>query len=268
MTQLKRPGTAVEELVDIIRERIITGEYKPGFRLSQQHLAEEFEVSRTPLREALQRLSTEGLVLSLTNRGMEVAPATLTDVEGSYALRLLVEPAIIAAIAITATDQDVEQMAAALAVMEGASVSTTDFQRAHLDYHAILLSHYPKASAGLTKDLHTQIRRHQRLYFSRPLAAHDFTSLDRIFLEAVTRRDGEVARHVLEAHLIDACLGMVRAVEPDHLFAELPIVLHGLAIEFKGDLAGAAPVEISWTDGRAVGVPALHTSNLTYLPPN
>lgn len=92
MSTVKRPGTVVDDLVENLRERIVTGALAPGVRLSQQQLAEDLQVSRTPLREALQRLATEGLVIGQANRGMVVAPVPLSDVEDAYALRLLVEP--------------------------------------------------------------------------------------------------------------------------------------------------------------------------------
>ena len=54
MSTVKRPGTVVDDLVENLRERIVTGALAPGVRLSQQQLAEDLQVSRTPLREALQ----------------------------------------------------------------------------------------------------------------------------------------------------------------------------------------------------------------------
>jgi DNA-binding GntR family transcriptional regulator len=267
MKKTKRPGTAVDELVATIRERIVSGQLAPGLRLSQQQMAEELQVSRTPLREALQRLATEGLVVSLVNRGMIVAPAPLSDVEGSYSLRLLVEPAMVSAIVSTVTDSDIDQMATALSEMEQPAVSTRDFQEAHWRYHQVLLDRYPEPSSDLIRNLHTRIKRHQRLYFSRPPAVADFTWLDRIFLDAVTRRDGMLARHVLEFHLLDATLGLLLEVEPDHQFDALPVTLRGIQVEIDGlDAPGRLkrPAQIRWIPSAPPGLPDLKTSNLEY----
>ena len=54
-----RSGTMVDEIYLVLRERIIDGSFAPGQRLSQEHLAKELQVSRTPLREAFQRLERD-----------------------------------------------------------------------------------------------------------------------------------------------------------------------------------------------------------------
>ena len=269
MTTSKRPGTAVDDLVGALRERIVSGQLAPGMRLSQQQLAEELDVSRTPLREALQRLATEGLVVTQANRGMVVAPAPLSDVEGSYALRLLVEPAIVSAIVTTVTESDIEQMATALTEMERPGVSTRRFQEAHLQYHQVLLSRYPQPAADLIRQLHTRIHRHQRLYFSRPPAIADFTWLDRIFLDAVRERDGALARHLLEFHLLDAAVGVVAEVEPDHRYDSLLVSLAGLGLEVRGLAADPLnrPATVRWLRETPPGLPELKTSNLHYTRP-
>jgi DNA-binding GntR family transcriptional regulator len=62
-----------ERLLEIIEERIATGCYPPGMRLDETELANEFEVSRTPIREALMQLSFSGLVDMRPRRGAVVA---------------------------------------------------------------------------------------------------------------------------------------------------------------------------------------------------
>ena len=267
MTMLKRPGTAVDETLEKIRERIISGVYSPGMRISQQELAAELEVSRTPLREALQRLTHEGLVISKANRGMEVAPASIVDVEGSYYLRLLVEPATIAAIAPQVTEEDIAVMERALSRMEQPAVSTRDFQEAHSEYHNVLLHRYPKASADLTKELHAQIYRYQRLYFGRPVAIADFTWLDRIFLQAVMERNGGRARHLLEFHLLDAAIGLVLEAEPKHTFKVLKVAVQAMHMEIEGlgEPDAVRPYRVRWLQGEPTELPELKTSNLHYV---
>jgi len=63
-----------EEVVDRLRDRIVHGELSPGTRLNERVLTAEFAISRTPLREAIKLLATEGLVELLPNRGAIVAP--------------------------------------------------------------------------------------------------------------------------------------------------------------------------------------------------
>ncbi|PWC13469.1 GntR family transcriptional regulator [Brenneria corticis] len=71
--------TLHSEIADLIREMIVRGELEPGSRIPEKTLCEQFEISRTPLREALKVLATEGMIVLLPQRGARVA--TLTDDE-------------------------------------------------------------------------------------------------------------------------------------------------------------------------------------------
>jgi DNA-binding GntR family transcriptional regulator len=70
-----------------IRRAIVEGRYHPGQRLIEKNLGEEFEVSRTPVREALRELEAEGLVVSLPNKGSVVRPLSAQDIYDIYDLR-------------------------------------------------------------------------------------------------------------------------------------------------------------------------------------
>ncbi|TIR63073.1 MAG: GntR family transcriptional regulator, partial [Mesorhizobium sp.] len=71
-----RSGTTVDQMVRVIADRIVTGYLRPGERLDEGSLAARFEVSRTPVREALGHLSAMGLVERRPNRGAIVAVIT------------------------------------------------------------------------------------------------------------------------------------------------------------------------------------------------
>jgi DNA-binding GntR family transcriptional regulator len=76
---------------DEIRQAIVEGRYGAGQRLVEKNLAEEFEVSRTPVREALRALESEGLVVSLPNKGAVVRSLSAQDVYDIYDLRVRLE---------------------------------------------------------------------------------------------------------------------------------------------------------------------------------
>lgn len=95
-----------EQLVDLVRERILTGDVSPDRPIRQDALAAEFGVSKIPLREALARLEQEGLLASQANRGFTVRPLNAREAEEVYALRLKLEPEMIALAARTATIAD------------------------------------------------------------------------------------------------------------------------------------------------------------------
>jgi DNA-binding GntR family transcriptional regulator len=266
--KVRRPGTTVDDLYQTLREHIINGQYHPGFRLSQQALATELKVSRTPLREALFRLSAEGLVVSEANRGMEVAPVYNDHAEQSYGLRLLIEPPTIGAIVKDMSEEDIDRMHLLLEQMERTADSRRiqDFQSAHLQFHEATLRYYPDTFRELIQSLHTKIYRHQRLYFSRPDVPKTFIQVDRVFCEALRARDAATARQNMEFHLTDAALGLVLDIDPDHKFESLFIALRALGIELDADQSGKIhrPARIRWTRGDFHEMAPLSTNNLYY----
>ncbi|MBU0724898.1 MAG: GntR family transcriptional regulator [Alphaproteobacteria bacterium] len=70
-----------DEVVERLRDLIVEGELEPGKRVPERVLCERFGISRTPLREALKVLASEGLVELLPNRGAVVAPLTVTELD-------------------------------------------------------------------------------------------------------------------------------------------------------------------------------------------
>ena len=75
----------------LVRELIITGELDPGEQLRQRDLARRFGVSQTPVREAMRRLESEGLLISDTHRGFSVVPPDAGRVEENFQIRAALE---------------------------------------------------------------------------------------------------------------------------------------------------------------------------------
>lgn len=78
-------------LADVLRARIIDGDFAPGSRLSESALAEQLEVSRNTLREAFRVLAEQGLIEHVPHRGVSVASPTLADVIDIYRARRVIE---------------------------------------------------------------------------------------------------------------------------------------------------------------------------------
>lgn len=74
-----------------IRSDILNGIFKPGEKLREEKLASIFNISRTPIREAIRQLTVEGLLIYNPNRGVSVRSYTVDDVRDAYNLRALVE---------------------------------------------------------------------------------------------------------------------------------------------------------------------------------
>lgn len=83
--------TKKDVMVELLREAILSGELAPGERLLQEELAERFEVSPTPVREAIQQLVAEGALRHSPYRGVQVAEVELAEVREIYLIRAVLE---------------------------------------------------------------------------------------------------------------------------------------------------------------------------------
>lgn len=90
--QLGRLNLA-EEIANVVREMIVDGRLPPGERINEMQLAARLGISRTPLREALSRLLTEGALSSVARRGFFVRPLSAQEVQSIYPIRALLDPA-------------------------------------------------------------------------------------------------------------------------------------------------------------------------------
>jgi DNA-binding GntR family transcriptional regulator len=138
------PPTRTDWVMQRLSQGVLTGELAPGQRLKAQDLADAWNVSPTPVREALQRLASIGLAEAVPNRGVRVAPILVEEVREVYSLRLLLEPLALR-ISLEARDAEwragVDRSFADLeAHLAGPAVDLVEFERVHGAFHAALLS--------------------------------------------------------------------------------------------------------------------------------
>lgn len=95
-----------DQIIDLVRDRILSGEVHPDLPIRQDALAAELGVSKIPLREALARLEQDGLLRSQANRGFFVRSLTTAEAEEVYALRLQLEPGAVAAASERASEEE------------------------------------------------------------------------------------------------------------------------------------------------------------------
>lgn len=91
IADIKSGQTLADRISRTLAERIIRGELKPGSRLRQDHVAEEFGASHVPVREAFRRLEAQGLAISEPRRGVRVASFDLREVREVAEMRAALE---------------------------------------------------------------------------------------------------------------------------------------------------------------------------------
>lgn len=88
---LERREPVREQVYARLKAMVLSGELLPGRRLAEEHLAQQMGVSRTPVREALHKLASEGLIQALPSRGFKVSGESLEEMEEVFELRAVLE---------------------------------------------------------------------------------------------------------------------------------------------------------------------------------
>ncbi|MET7337377.1 GntR family transcriptional regulator [Nonomuraea sp. NPDC005650] len=119
----RRPPTAQQFVLAELRRAITTGRLRPGAPIRQDALAEELEVSRVPLREALKTLQGEGLVRYEAHRGYFVETLSLDDLREVYRIRELLEEEAVRRAIEQLTDADLARLESAQDEVERAAAA-------------------------------------------------------------------------------------------------------------------------------------------------
>jgi DNA-binding GntR family transcriptional regulator len=190
-----------------LRDAIMTGSLPPGTQLGEADLAARFQVSRGPLREAMQRLVSEGLLRSERHRGLFVIDLEPGDVYDIYSARWAIERAAAFRImrgdreaAATALDETVEAMAVAANEDDQTALSAAD-----LRFHEALIS--ASGSKRLVRMASTLLIE-TRMCLTALQGTYQFVE-DRVkehnqIIEAVRDGDEATVLSLLEAHMEDA----------------------------------------------------------------
>ncbi|WP_457633660.1 GntR family transcriptional regulator [Oceanithermus desulfurans] len=139
--RIERPNLVREAAYERLKRRILEGVLRPGARLSEPALAQALGVSRTPVREALQRLSQEGLVELRPGRGARVRVLSPREVEEVYEVRALIEGEAAARAAGRCDEAGLHRLEAALDALETADPDDFAAQIAADErFHALLVA--------------------------------------------------------------------------------------------------------------------------------
>lgn len=149
----ERTEDSAEHAFRRIREDILNGVLEPGSPISQVRLARELGISRTPLREALNRLIGEGLIRSDFNRRVRVSELDLDDFDQIYAARLALEPVGIRATVGALDAAALAALGANVAAMDEA-VEASDIERFRTHHAAFHRGLYARSGARLCRMLH------------------------------------------------------------------------------------------------------------------
>lgn len=204
--------STVERLADVLRSRIIRGQYVPGERLAEDVLVRSLGVSRNTVREAFRLLNHERLLVHELNRGVFVRKLTVDDVVDIYRVRKLVECAAVRGLG--SRPAPLSDLAAAVADGEDA-MRRTDWQAlgtANMMFHQALGA---LADSPRVDELMRGILAELRLVFhlvADPRRLHEpYLERNREVLAALEAGDAQRAERLLRKYLDDSEQAMVAA---------------------------------------------------------
>lgn len=213
------PATLAEQAYAQIKQMIFDFTLMPGDRFSESELAVRVEVSRTPLRQALQRLEREGFLQVFPKLGWQVAPLDFDTFDELYDLRTLIECHAAQALALAeqrpglGTLSEVWLVPAADRQHAAADVGTLDE-----DFHATLVQcGGNREMARVHREITERIRIIRRLDFTKEARVEATYDEHAAILRAITRRRGDEAGRLLRAHIEQSKLE-VRHITLDMLY--------------------------------------------------
>ncbi len=207
LADLKRPfegeGLRGEVVYRTIRQAVVQGILPEGARIQDRLLADALDVSRTPVREALQRLEAEGFVTNVPRLGLVVAEITTQDIEDIYVIRIALEGVAARLAAQRASLAEIE-MLAQLNEQIAAATRRRDVQTLpalNKQFHeAIYRATRNKRLADLLNTMHDSVQRFKRSTLSNPKRADEALEEHRQILEAIRNRDPDRAEALARQH--------------------------------------------------------------------
>jgi DNA-binding GntR family transcriptional regulator len=202
--------TLAEHAVAVLHRAVVTGALAPGSKLRINELMDAYQIGATPLREALLRLTSDGLIEVNSQRGFSVAPTSRDDLEDITHTRVLIEREALR-LSIERGDDNWETgIVAALyrmrkpynGRMEGMPETEERFNDLHRSFHTALLAacHSPRL-LELQRMLYDQAFRYRRLVTRGHIVHRVMLDEHQQLADAVLSRDFDKASALLEGHL-------------------------------------------------------------------
>jgi DNA-binding GntR family transcriptional regulator len=195
------PRALYQEVAELLRQRIYQRELEPGSWIDELKIAEEYGISRTPLREALKVLAAEGLITMKVRRGAYVTEVSEKDLSDVYHLLSLLESDAAGVVAERASDADLKELQLLHKELEAAAGNRDKFFAVNERFHMRLLE-----IAGnrwrdqMVADLRKVMKLNRQNSLLKSGRVRESMLEHRAIMEALTRRDAKAAVKRMQEH--------------------------------------------------------------------
>jgi DNA-binding GntR family transcriptional regulator len=206
------------QVIELLRNAIVSFEYKPGERLVERDLCERFDVSRTVVREALRHLEAEGLINIVANRGPIVSSPTVAEARALYEVREALESLAAKLCAERATPAKKRKLMRALERI--ASAYEEDGLAVRLsakdEFYRVLCDGAGNAAIGSTlRGIQARVQMLRGLSLQTPGRIEESLAELRTLTAAIERGDGALAARLAAEHVQSAALTALAALQDD-----------------------------------------------------
>ncbi|NLC18660.1 MAG: GntR family transcriptional regulator [Clostridiales bacterium] len=194
-----------------LREDILSGVYKENEELKEITIGQEMGVSRTPVREALRQLELEGLVTLIPNKGAYVTGITSKDIHDIYTIRSYLEGLCAKWACEHITDAQIEALEEILYLSDFHARRSHFSQLVELDnkFHELIYSACgSKILKHVLSDFHQYVERVRKITLSMPNRALKSNKEHADIVEAIKKRDGQLAEALAHEHIINTIKNM------------------------------------------------------------
>ena len=211
--QSNKASTLAEQAYASLKQDILSGELAPGLALRLEFLKQRYQLSFTPLREALNRLQSERLVDSIALRGFRVAPLSLKEMQDSMSVRTLIDCEALRRSIEHANDDWETSIVAALHALDLATqrrrsgkepTSYDEVEQRHLALHrALIAACDSRWLLELSATLYVQTERYRRPMLKATAArksSRDVSKEHHEIVEATLKRNADQAVALLAEH--------------------------------------------------------------------
>ncbi len=195
------PRALYEEVAELLRQRIFRRELEPGSWIDETRLAEEYGISRTPLREALKVLATEGLVTMKMRRGAYVTEVSEQDMAEVYHLLALLESDAAGVVAQAASDAQLRELQALHAELAAAIADRDKFFSVNERFHMRLLDIAGnKWRNQMVADLRKVMKLNRQQSLLKSGRIEESLQEHARVMDALLARDASAASRLMQAH--------------------------------------------------------------------
>ena len=213
----KQAAPLRQQVLDGLRQAIITGQLAPGQRLIERELTKMMEVSRTVIREVLRQLETEGLIALIPNKGPVVRELTVEEAEDLYHIRAVLEGYTAKLFAENASDELIETLeksldAVAKAYDKGDAEQVLESKNQF--YTMLYEGARNKTLGSMLYSLHARVWRWRALGLTHPKRSMERSQESvknlRAILAAIKKRDADAAERIMREEASKAALEVMR----------------------------------------------------------